>query len=238
MKISIFILILIVSVSDSAGQKNNDKKLFTLTGKVTDESGAAINRVSVIIKGKTNGTMSSSQGTFILSNVSNGDTVTFTHVAYQPATIVIKGNNLLNVEMKRGTYHSWSFELIDTATKIITRQVQDTKEKLILTKVEVKPSFRGGRDSLSRYFRKVIKYPKEAANRNIEGEIVVGFIVGRDGEIKDVRLVKGISPDCDRAVIDAVTNMPNWISGIQNGVAVEVYVQLSFSFSLFFTRDS
>jgi len=227
-----YLLLIIVLISQSIfSQRTTSKDFFSITGKVTDESGVAINAVSIKIKGKAFGTFTNQLGEFNLANVSEGDSIFFTHIAYQPTKIFIQGNNLINAELKRNTYHFADFKITDTTQKSLKRK-QEKDEDRIFQKVEVMPSYKGGRIAMSDYFKKVIKYPESAKKRNIEGVVVIGFVVDRDNKIKEVKVVKGISQDCDDAAVKAIKNMTDWICGIQNGRGVDVYIEISITFSL------
>ena len=62
-------------------------------------------------------------------------------------------------------------------------------------------------------------YPK---GEQPEGKVFASFTVGADGVVRDVRLVKGLSPACDEAVLNAVRQLPTFIPGQQNGTKVNV----------------
>jgi len=70
-----------------------------LTGKVTDSSsGETLPGVSIVVKGTTNGTISSGEGTFSLS-VKTGDVILFSFVGYKSQEIVAQGQKSLAVAL-------------------------------------------------------------------------------------------------------------------------------------------
>lgn len=107
--------------------------------------------------------------------------------------------------------------------------VEETK---IFTVVEQMPMFPGGDGALMGYLRDNIHYPTVAAENGVQGRVVVGFVVERDGSITDVNILRGVDPSLDREAMRVVKSMPKWTPGKQNGSAVRVKYQVSVSFRL------
>ena len=107
--------------------------------------------------------------------------------------------------------------------------VEETK---IFTVVEQMPMYPGGDAALMGYLRDNIKYPTVAAENGVQGRVVVGFVVERDGSITDVKILRGVDPSLDREAMRVVKNMPKWTPGKQNGSAVRVKYQVPVSFRL------
>ena len=107
--------------------------------------------------------------------------------------------------------------------------VEETK---IFTVVEQMPMFPGGDGALMGYLRDNIHYPTVAAENGVQGRVVVGFVVERDGSITDVKILRGVDPSLDREAMRVVKNMPKWTPGKQNGSAVRVKYQVPVSFRL------
>lgn len=82
------------------------------------------------------------------------------------------------------------------------------------------------------YLGKNIKYPDAARENNIEGRVVVKFVVNEDGHISEVQVVRGIGGGCDEEAKRVVQAMPPWKPGKQNGKAVKVYFTLPIQFKL------
>ena len=107
--------------------------------------------------------------------------------------------------------------------------VEETK---IFTVVEQMPMYPGGDAALMGYLRDNIHYPTVAAENGVQGRVVVGFVVERDGSITDVKILRGVDPSLDREAMRVVKNMPRWNPGKQNGSAVRVKYQVPVSFRL------
>lgn len=107
--------------------------------------------------------------------------------------------------------------------------VEETK---IFTVVEQMPMYPGGNAALMGYLRDNIHYPTVAAENGVQGRVVVGFVVERDGSITDVNILRGVDPSLDREAMRVVKSMPRWNPGKQNGSAVRVKYQVPVSFRL------
>jgi protein TonB len=98
--------------------------------------------------------------------------------------------------------------------------------------VEVMPEFPGGETELFRYFNRTIRYPRMAQEVGLEGIVIIGFIVERDGTISNVHVKRGIGWGCDEEALRAVKNMPDWIPGRQGTQAVRVRYTVPVTFRL------
>lgn len=103
-------------------------------------------------------------------------------------------------------------------------------EETIFQVVEQMPQFEGGMAALGKYLQRNLKYPAQARNANVQGTVFVGFVVGNDGKIRDVSVLKGIGYGCDEEAKRVVSAMPPWKPGKQSGRAVAVRYSLPIKF--------
>ncbi|WP_024989698.1 energy transducer TonB [Segatella albensis] len=98
--------------------------------------------------------------------------------------------------------------------------------------VEQMPSYPGGTGALMSYLNSNIKYPVVAQENGVQGRVIVGFVVERDGSITDVNILKSVDPSLDREAARVVRSMPRWTPGKQNGQAVRVKYNVPVTFRL------
>ncbi len=110
-----------------------------------------------------------------------------------------------------------------------TSPVQDNRPPDVYTFVEQMPlpSF-----DMNDYLAKNIKYPTEAKKNNVQGRVIVKFIVNEDGSISDAKAIRGIGAGCDEEAVRVIQAMPNWKPGKQNGKSVKVYYSQPITFRL------
>lgn len=97
----------------------------------------------------------------------------------------------------------------------------------VYTFVEQMPSFPGGDKALMQYLSNHIQYPAEARKQGLSGTVVVRFIIGTDGSIRNVTTIgtpKG--GGLEQEAIAVVKEMPKWIPGRQDGKAVTLQYNL------------
>jgi len=105
----------------------------------------------------------------------------------------------------------------------------DNSDKIYIY-VEQMPMAKGF--DMYKYLAANIRYPDEAKKKNIQGRVIVQFIVMEDGSLADVKVVKGIGYGCDEEAVRVVQSMPEWAPGKQEGRTVKVNFQLPISFHL------
>ena len=116
--------------------------------------------------------------------------------------------------------------------EIIVEEKAPVEENQVFTAVEQMPQFPGGEAELLKYIASHIKYPTMAAENNIQGRVVVKFVVNKNGKVGDVVVVRGKDPDLDKEAVRVVKTLPDFIPGKMNGQAVSVWYTLPINFKL------
>ncbi|MFA6247529.1 MAG: TonB family protein [Mucilaginibacter sp.] len=112
------------------------------------------------------------------------------------------------------------------------KQVVEENPNQIFTAVEQVPTFPGGESGFNKYLSKAIRYPAIARENNVQGRVIVQFVVERDGSLTDIKVVRGIGSGCDEEAMRALKASPKWKPGIQNGRPVRVQYSVPVSFAL------
>lgn len=100
----------------------------------------------------------------------------------------------------------------------------------VFDRVEQMPSFPGGASALRQYLSNELKYPAICLKNNIQGRVVVSFVVNRDGSISDAKIVRSIDPALDKEALRVVSGMPNWNPGKIDGKNVRVKYTIPINF--------
>lgn len=106
------------------------------------------------------------------------------------------------------------------------------KEEEIFVAVEQQAEFPGGQGALMKWLSNNIRYPESAQQNDIQGRVIVKFVVEKDGSIGAATILKGVDKDLDREALRVVKRMPKWQPGKNNGVAVRSYFNLPVTFKL------
>ena len=114
-------------------------------------------------------------------------------------------------------------------TVVEEKEVEETE---IFTVVEENPGFPGGDEARIQYLQSNMKYPTMARESGIQGKVYVTFVVEKNGNVTDVKILRGIGGGCDEEAIRVVKAMPKWTPGKQRGKAVRVQFNLPIQFTL------
>ena len=98
--------------------------------------------------------------------------------------------------------------------------------------VEQMPEFPGGMEEMMKFLQMNIQYPANAAKNNVEGRVILQFVVEKDGQIGDVKVARSVDPELDAEALRVVKSMPNFIPGRQDGKPVAVWYTLPINFKL------
>lgn len=106
----------------------------------------------------------------------------------------------------------------------------DTNREWLVPQVQA--SYTGGMEAMYSFIRSKIRYPASARRMGLEGPVYVSFVIGRDGKVTKVEVIKGLSPDCDKEAARVIALLPGWNPGRQNDVPVMVRMTLPIKFAL------
>lgn len=99
--------------------------------------------------------------------------------------------------------------------------------------VEKMPEFpNGGMPGLMKYLSANIRYPEAAHKAGTQGRVTVQFVVGKDGSIGNVSILRGVDPALDAEAIRVISGMPKWKPGTQKGEPVNVRYTVPVMFRL------
>lgn len=105
-------------------------------------------------------------------------------------------------------------------------------ENVIYTTAPQMPEFPGGQPALMRYLSTNVRYPEAAKDEVIQGKVVLKFVVDKTGSVGHIEIVRDIGGGCGKEAVRVVQAMPKWNPGMKDGVPVNVYYVLPFSFVL------
>lgn len=94
------------------------------------------------------------------------------------------------------------------------------------------PAFPGGQAALMQYLARSVKYPTIAQKNKEQGRVLIQMVIGKDGNISDIEVIKGVSPTLDAEAIRVISNMPRWEPGMDKGKAIAVKFTVPVTFRL------
>lgn len=123
-------------------------------------------------------------------------------------------------------------EAVEMNTEEQTPEETEPQSKKVYNSVEQMPEFPGGAAAMMRYLQENIKYPPEAAKNNIEGRVIVQFVIDETGQVGEVKVVRPVSEELDAEAVRVVKTFPKFEPGRQDGEAVSVWYTLPIMFKI------
>ena len=119
--------------------------------------------------------------------------------------------------------------------KIAEEQVPNEpvpESKKVYESVEQMPEFPGGVEGLMRYLQQNVQYPPTAIQNNVQGRVIVQFIIDETGQVGDVKVVRSVSEEVDAEAVRVIKSMPKFEPGRQGGEPVSVWYTLPIAFKM------
>jgi periplasmic protein TonB len=98
--------------------------------------------------------------------------------------------------------------------------------------VEQMPQFPGGLEEMMKFIYANLKYPVLAQELGVSGTVIINFVIGREGEITNIKVIRSIGSGCDEEAVRVLEKMPRWSPGRQGGKTVRVSYSVPFKFIL------
>jgi len=95
----------------------------------------------------------------------------------------------------------------------------------------VEPQYKGGERSFANFLAKNVRYPEYERDNNIQGKVLVGFVVEKDGRVTEIKVIKSVSPNIDKEAVRVISMSPKWLPGIEYGRPVRVSYTIPINFA-------
>ena len=105
------------------------------------------------------------------------------------------------------------------------------KEEVFMV-AEQMPEFPGGMKEMLKFLQENEKYPENAMKNNVQGRVIVQFVIEKDGTPTEFKVLRSVDPDLDAEALRVLQTMPKWKPGMQRGEVVRVKFTVPVSFKL------
>lgn len=179
---------------------------------------------------------------FDLSSLNDGDAdapsaVKMSSAAKSDSVAAMPANAERNkadvVKEKKETPSSQKVETVKEKPKVEKKKEEKKEEKgnnEVYTVVDEMPKFPGGDSGLYSFISSNLNYPAMAIENNVQGRVIVQFVVKKDGSIGDVTVKRSVDRDLDREAVRVCKKLPKFIPGKLNGQPVSVMYTLPITF--------
>ena len=201
-----------------------------VSGQVIDDFNGPVIGANVIVKGTNVGTITDTEGYFVLKTTKNA-VLRFSFPGMKAKEVAVKD---VQGKLKVQLYSDGSAQGSQSAPPPppMSPQISTDPSDLVFTVVEVMPEFPGGQGALLQFLAKSIKYPVIAQQNGIQGRVTCSFVVGKDGVIRNIEVIRGVDPSLDLEATRVISMMPKWKPGMQKGKEVSVKYTVPVTFRL------
>lgn len=114
--------------------------------------------------------------------------------------------------------------------KYVPMEVKEQKETKVYQVVGEMPEFPGGMSAMMEFLKENMRYPAAAKEKGMQGRVTVQFIIDKEGNVTNPKVLRSVDKDFDAEAIRLVNEMPKWKPGRQDGqpVAVKYTVPVQF----------
>ncbi|MBK6571288.1 MAG: energy transducer TonB [Saprospiraceae bacterium] len=147
-----------------------------------------------------------------------------------PPTIEEIKDKDISTENRKGEEGGVDASLVEAPPPPVMEE--EKKEEEPAKFVEQMPEFPDGAAAMMKYIQSNLNYPAIARENDIQGTVVVQFVVTKSGDITKVTIPRGIGGGCDEEAARVVRSMPNWKPGKHNGKVLSVSFTLPIKFKL------
>lgn len=124
-----------------------------------------------------------------------------------------------------------SVQIYSSNDKVTEIRIVADNDSVVATP-DTLPEYRGGEEALVQFLGSNLTYPAECAENDVQGKVLVRFVVTKDGKVDEVTVKTSVHPLLDAEAVRVVSLLNDWIPGKYNGKTVNTYYTLPISFKL------
>lgn len=223
----------IMKTEEVKSPEKHPAKEIKVQGQVLEKStNAPVVGANVIIKGTTSGTITDLDGNFVIS-MPVGATLSVSYINMKTKELTITEKLIGKIKSLKVYLEG---EITNKTQEVVVVGYgggeEASDEVPVFQVVEEMPEFPGGMGECLKFLGKNIKYPVEAQKAGVQGKVIVQFVVEKDGNIANPKVVRSIDPDLDGEAIRVISIMPKWKPGMQKGQPVRVKYTVPVTFRL------
>ncbi|UPL49001.1 TonB family protein [Hymenobacter sublimis] len=195
------------------------QNLRTIQGRVTDAVGVPLPGATVLVPGTQQGVVTNFDGSFSLQVPTATEQLTISSIGYTAQTRALRPSDS-------------TLALALSPSSSALSEVVVVRRDAPPAPMSVGAMPAGGYTSLKKYLRDSLDYPEKALEARQEGNVKLRFVVGVDGKVSDIKVVKKLSEECDAEAIRLLQEGPAWFPAIQNGRRTARTVEITVPFKI------
>ena len=141
---------------------------------------------------------------------------------------------LISILLLAGSFQTTEAKSLQNIYSIDEYQIEQTNPPKprgkIIEMPDIDPMFPGGSGAMKSFISSSLQYPREAAEKDIQGLVVYNFVVELDGTLSDFEIMHRAHPLLDAEALRIIKSMPPWRPAVYKGnnVRARNYVPMYF----------
>ena len=129
-----------------------------------------------------------------------------------------------------GTLQTAEAKTQSTLLADLSTEVSNPPKGKIIEIPDIDPMYTGGSHEMTRFISNNLRYPREAAEKDIQGLVVYNFVVELDGSLSNFEIIHRAHPLLDEEALRIIKSMPPWRPAVYKGKNVRStqYVPMYF----------
>jgi len=192
-----------------------------ISGTLYSPEGESLPFIMITEKNTDNGVISDENGKFTITLSGENPILVFSSVGFNSKEIKVLDIDTLSVTLEN------QVELNEVVI-VTTKKYKRKSASKSIAKTPARPSI--GFDAFQRYLSDSLRYPAAATKAKIKGTVQIQFVVKANGELKKIKVLKGLGYGCDEEAIRLLKEGPKWLPGTKNGKITETKTRFDVPF--------
>ena len=107
-----------------------------------------------------------------------------------------------------------------------------SESERLFERADINAMYPDGTRGIYQHIAKNVKFPESARKNNIQGKVVLTFIVEKNGYVSNVTVIESVSEDVDKEAIRLISSLERFYPAFQNGKPVRILYTQPINFSL------
>ncbi len=143
---------------------------------------------------------------------------------------IVKDDTKIEVDMNFDDFST----VDDFEPVVFAKKEEAVDEDIPVMHAEEAPSFQGKDiNAFRQWCAENVVYPLIAQENGIQGRVNISFVVERNGSISNVRVIRGVDSELDKAAVSVVSKSPKWNPGKNRGKPVRFTYHMPIDFILY-----
>ena len=218
-------------MSDSLDVRPAFLQTTRIFGKVTNESARPVANAAVLVAGSERGTITNLSGSFEIADAPLNGTLVVKHPDFETRQVpIVKSASEYVIVLKSRPQTMVVRPKSPPKSSRKENEGGQGNETSTAMRLDRWPHFQGGYRGLNKFLANNLKYPGQALEAGVQGQVQVSFLLDEEGNVSSGRIIKSPGIELDEEALRLVSIMPKWSPAQKDGKPISVWYTVSIQF--------